>query len=129
MNTNMDIYRENVLDHYRNPRNFGKMGHPDAKYQDTNPLCGDEIEISLKIKGGKVAQAMFQGQGCAISQASASILTEKMAGTGLKTILKWGKEDVQEWLGTKLTPTRLKCALLPLMVGKAAINEYEKTMK
>ncbi|HLC48734.1 MAG TPA: SUF system NifU family Fe-S cluster assembly protein [Candidatus Norongarragalinales archaeon] len=122
----MDIYRENVLDHYKNPRNFGKMGSPDAKYYDTNPLCGDEIEIQLKISGGKVTEVMFQGQGCAISQASASILTEKLIGMGLADAMKIEKEQITDWLGTELTPSRLKCALLSLMVAKAAINEFEK---
>ncbi|MFH1750456.1 MAG: Fe-S cluster assembly sulfur transfer protein SufU, partial [Candidatus Micrarchaeota archaeon] len=84
----MDIYRENVLDHYKNPRNFGKMESPDAKYHDTNPLCGDEIEIMLKIEGDKVSEAKFQGQGCAISQASASILTEKLIGMSLEEAMK-----------------------------------------
>ncbi|MEK6953395.1 MAG: Fe-S cluster assembly sulfur transfer protein SufU [Candidatus Micrarchaeota archaeon] len=122
----MDIYRENVLDHYRNPRNFGKMDNPDAKFHDSNPLCGDEIEIQLKISGGKVTEVKFQGQGCAISQASASILTEKLIGMSLEDAMKLEKEQITEWLGTDLTPSRLKCALLSLMVAKAAIDEFEK---
>ncbi|MBI5224773.1 SUF system NifU family Fe-S cluster assembly protein [Candidatus Micrarchaeota archaeon] len=122
----MDIYRENVLDHYKNPRNFGNMDKPDAKFKDSNPLCGDEVEFYLKIDSGLIKDVKYHGQGCAISQASASILSEKLIGMKISDVMKLEKEDVTAWLGSELTPSRLKCALLPVMVAKAAINEFEK---
>ncbi len=126
----MDLYRENVLDHYKNPRNYGSMGSPTVKFKDSNPYCGDELEFSLKIETGKITDVKFHGTGCAISQASASMLSEKLIGMILADAMKLGKEEMQKWLGVKLTPTRLKCALLPLMIAKAAIAEFnEKKQK
>jgi nitrogen fixation NifU-like protein len=121
----MDLYRENVLDHYKNPRHFGNMKKPDSTYKDTNPLCGDEVQFELKIGKGKIEDVKFSGQGCAISQASASMLSEKLIGMKLEDAMKLNKDDVQGWIGTQLTPSRLKCALLPLAVAKAAIHEFE----
>lgn len=121
----MDLYRENVLDHYKNPRNFGNMEKPSSSYKDSNPLCGDEVEFQLKIEGGKIKDVKYHGQGCAISQASASMLSEKLIGMELEKAMKLSKDEIQEWIGTQLTASRLKCALLPLAVAKAAIHEYE----
>jgi nitrogen fixation protein NifU and related proteins len=121
----MDLYRENVLDHYKSPRHFGNMKNPDSKFKDTNPLCGDEVQFELKIEKGKIVDVMFSGQGCAISQASSSMLSEKLIGMILEDAMKLNKGDVQEWIGTSLTPSRLKCALLPLKVAQAAITVYE----
>ncbi|RMF91366.1 MAG: SUF system NifU family Fe-S cluster assembly protein [Nitrospinota bacterium] len=116
-----DFYRENILDHYKNPRNFGTLEHPDISYQDSNPLCGDEIRIDLKLEGDKVAAVRFSGHGCAISQASASMLTEMIEGKTLEEIKQIGKEDILENLGIPLGPVRLKCALLALKVLKAGV--------
>ncbi|MFH1257384.1 MAG: iron-sulfur cluster assembly scaffold protein [Candidatus Micrarchaeota archaeon] len=122
----MDIYRENVLDHYKNPRNFGNMRKPNARHKDSNPYCGDEVEFFLRIDSkGIITQAKYFGTGCAISQASASMLSEKLRGMQLEEALKLGKEEVEDWIGSRLAPTRLKCALLPLLVVKTAILKFE----
>ncbi len=122
----MDIYAENVLDHYKHPRNFGKLEKASATYKDANPLCGDEIEIQLRIENGIVKEVRFGGQGCAISQAVASMLTEEIKGKKVEDVLKLEKEDVMRWLGTELTASRVKCAVLPLMVAKAGILEMSE---
>ncbi len=120
-----DIYREIILDYYRNPRNFGKMKEPDVTIKDSNPLCGDEIEMQLKFEDGKVVDVKFNGKGCAISQASASMLTEMVMGKSLDEVRKIGKEDILESLGlTTLGPARIKCALLSLKTLKLAVYSY-----
>lgn len=120
-----DIYREIILDYYRNPRNFGKMEKPDVAIKDSNPLCGDEIEMQLKFEDGKVVDVKFTGKGCAISQASASLLTEMVMGKSLDEVRKINKNDILESLGlTTLGPARIKCALLSLKTLKLAIYSY-----
>jgi nitrogen fixation NifU-like protein len=115
-----DLYRENILDHYQNPRNFGTLENPDITYQDDNPLCGDVIRIDLKLDDeDRIVEARFSGEGCAISQASASMLTEEIVGRTLEEVKHIGKEEVLDLLGIKLGPVRLKCALLSLKVLKA----------
>lgn len=117
-----DLYRENILDHYQNPRNYGLLDDPDISYEDDNPLCGDVIRIDVKLdEGGRVCQVGFSGEGCAISKAAASMLTEKVLGKSLDEIKQIGKDDVLEMLGIQLGPVRLKCALLSLKVLKAGI--------
>lgn len=116
-----DFYRENILDHYKNPRNFGRMKNPDIFYEEENPFCGDKIgmEIKWKIENGKwkiVKDVKFYGEGCAISMATASMLTGKVKGKSLQEIKKLKPKDILKLLGVNLTPTRLKCALLPLEV-------------
>ncbi len=114
-----DLYRANILDHYRHPRNKGHLENPDIHYHDVNPFCGDEITIELKLDGDRVVDVAFDGKGCAISQASASMLTEEILGKTLDEIRHMGKEDVLDMLGIPIGPVRLKCALLPLKVLKA----------
>ena len=116
-----DLYRENILDHYENPRNYGTLESPDFSYRDFNPLCGDEIQIDLRMADGKVDQVGFEGKGCAISLASASMLTEIVEGMSLADLRYLGKEDLLESLGIPLSPMRLKCALLPLKALKAGV--------
>ncbi len=116
----MDLYRENILDHYRNPRNFGRLEKPDASYEAENSSCGDRVGIEIKKmrENGKpkIEEIGFWGEGCAISQASASMLTEKIKGKNLDEITRLTKDDVVKMLGVELSPIRLKCALLPFEV-------------
>lgn len=116
-----DLYREHILDHYQNPRNRGTLENPDITYEDTNPLCGDVVRIDIHLEDGRVREVRFDGEGCAISQASASMLTEMIRGHALEEAKALGKEDLLEKLGIPLGPTRIKCALLPLKVLKAGV--------
>jgi len=113
-----DIYKDIILDYYRNPRNFGDLPNPDVRTKDSNPLCGDIIEMQLKIKDGRVEDVRFKGKGCAISQAAASMLTEVVKGKTLDEVKAMGKKDVLDLLGIDPGPTRIKCALLGLKVLK-----------
>jgi nitrogen fixation NifU-like protein len=119
-----EIYKDIILDYYRNPRNFGDLPEPDVRAKDSNPLCGDIIEMQLKIKDGKVDDIRFKGKGCAISQASASMLTEVVKGKTLDEVKALGKPDVLELLGIDPGPTRIKCALLGLKVVKLGVYGY-----
>ena len=120
-----DIYREMILDHYRNPRNKGKIEEPDIRINDSNPLCGDEISIDLKVEGDIIKDIKFDGRGCALSQASASMLTEMVSNKPLTTIKDITKDDVLENIGlTNLGPARIKCALLSLKVLKLGMVKY-----
>lgn len=116
-----DLYRQNILDHYQSPRNFGTLEHPDISAEDSNPLCGDVIRIDLKIQGGKVADVRFTGKGCSISRAAASMLTEEIRGKSLEEVKRIGKDEVLEMLGIELGPVRLKCALLALKTLKVGV--------
>ena len=115
------LYREIILEHYRNPQNRGTLDPADFSYEDTNPLCGDEIRIDMRVNDGIVSDVAFSGRGCAISQASASMLTEMVKGQPLEEVRKLTKEDLLEELEIPLSPARLKCALLSLKVLKAGI--------
>ena len=121
---NEGMYRENILDHYKRPRNRGKIANPDSEAHDSNPLCGDEISMSLKVKDAKLAGIMFDGTACAICLASASMLTEEAKGKRLEAARKIGKGRVLSLLGIDPGPARLKCALLPLKVFKLALYKY-----
>ena len=119
-----DIYKDIILDYYRNPRNFGELPKPDVRAKDSNPLCGDIIEMQLKINNSRVEDVRFKGRGCAISQASASMLTEAIKGKTLDEIKSMGKSNVLDLLGIDPGPTRIKCALLGLKVLKLAVYGY-----
>ncbi|MCS7050175.1 MAG: SUF system NifU family Fe-S cluster assembly protein [Thermomicrobium sp.] len=122
-----DLYREQILDHYQNPRNYGTLDHPDRSFEDSNPLCGDRIRIDLKIADDRIVDIRFSGRGCAISQASASILTELVKGKSLDEVRELGAQDLLDELGVPISPARRKCALLSLKVLKAAaygLNEW-----
>ena len=116
-----DIYREAILDHSKHPRNKGTLEHPDFTFEDTNPLCGDEIRVDLHVEGDRVAAVRFSGRGCAISQAAASMLTEMVDGQPVEAVKALTKDDILEELGVPVSPARLKCALLGLKVMKAAL--------
>ena len=115
------LYREAILDHYKHPRRKGHIAAPDIHYHDTNPFCGDEITIELKVTDGVVVDAAFDGRGCAISQASASMMMEEIVGMSVADLKVWGKENILELLGIEIGPVRLKCALLPLKALKAGL--------
>ncbi|HXW50741.1 MAG TPA: SUF system NifU family Fe-S cluster assembly protein [Candidatus Acidoferrales bacterium] len=116
-----ELYRDFILDHYRSPRNAGTLEAPDASFEDNNPLCGDKIRIDLKLRDGVIEDIKFRGRGCAISQASASLLTEAVKGKSVAEVARIGKEDVLENLGIQISAARLKCALLGLKVLKQAL--------
>jgi nitrogen fixation NifU-like protein len=120
----LDIYQENILDHYENPRNFSKLKEKDIDAHDSNPLCGDSFDIELKFKNKKVKEVGFSGHGCAISTASASLLSEKIKGKTLDEIKKLDKEDVLELLGVELSHVRIKCAMLPLKIIKLGVYSF-----
>jgi nitrogen fixation NifU-like protein len=120
-----DIYREIILDHYRNPRNKGRISDADVSFHDSNPLCGDEIDIHLKVEDNIVKDIKFEGRGCAISQASASMLTEMVMNKALTSVKELDKDDILENIGlVNLGPARIKCALLSLKVLKMSMVEY-----
>ena len=112
------FYREYILDHYKNPRNYGRLEHPDITHEEDNPLCGDVIGMDFRVKDGVIDDIMFHGRGCAISQASASLLTERLKGMSLENAKKIDKNDVLGELGIDISPARIKCALLSLKVLK-----------
>ena len=112
----MDYYREYILDHYRNPRNYGTLEHPSTHAEDSNPLCGDQLAIDLLVEGDRVTEVRFKGRGCAISQASASMLSEMIEGHTVDEVVKLGKDDVLDALGISISPARTKCAFLALRV-------------
>jgi nitrogen fixation NifU-like protein len=116
-----DFYRQNILDHYQNPRNFGTLDKPDISAEDSNPLCGDKIRIDLLVKNGTIEDVRFSGVGCSISRAAASMLTEEVKGKTLEEVKAIGRDEVLEMLGIELGPVRLKCALLALKTLKVGV--------
>ena len=110
----MDLYREELLEHWQNPQNFGKMAGADLVIEQINPLCGDSLTFYFKVKGGKVEKVSFIGSGCAISIASASILSDNIKGKSVNRVSKLTGENVLELLGGPIAPARLKCAFLSL---------------
>ncbi len=111
-----DLYRQYILDHYRQPRNHGTLEHPDIHAADTNPLCGDRVALDLHMDGDRVSEVRFNGRGCAISQASASMLTEQIDGATLDELRAITPQDVFDMLGVEIGPARQRCALLALRV-------------
>lgn len=127
----MDLYREQILDHYKHPRNFGHLDGADVVAEEVNVSCGDSIRIEIQFKHvddtSRIAAIRFSGEGCAIDQASASMLTEKVTGMDVADVMKIQRKDIEEMIGTTLTPSRVKCAVLPLeAVQKAVASHFSK---
>lgn len=120
----MDIYSENIMEHYRDPMNLGKLEDENAYCKDSNPLCGDNIEISLSIRDYKIKNIKHISHGCAINIASSSIVSEKIKDMDIKEVLKLNKDFILNLLGIQLNPIRLKCAMLSLRAIQKATTKY-----
>ena len=129
MNDFEDMYREVILDHYKNPRNYGAIEEPHAHAEGQNPLCGDEVTISVRFAedGETIQDVRFEGRGCAISQAATSMLTDLVKGRKAEDVATLPKEELLEEVGIQLTPIRLKCAILGLGVLKVALHRAKGT--
>ena len=125
-----DMYREEILDHYHSGQHRGRLPNADTTFEDDNPLCGDRMRMDVRFAAdGSVAEVRFTGEGCAISQATASMLCEDVEGKSISEVTGWDKQKVLELLGISLTPLRLKCALLPLKVLQAALWRFLEQRK
>jgi nitrogen fixation NifU-like protein len=121
------LYREVILDHYKNPRGHGVIEGADAEAEGQNPLCGDEVSIAVAFDGDRIADVKFQGRGCAISQASTSMLMDMVKGRTAEEVAAMSREELLDEVGIPLTPVRLKCALLGLGVLKLALHKGRGT--
>jgi len=119
------IYREQILDHYGNPRNEGHLENPDLAHERDNPVCGDVVRLEINLKDGKVSEARFTGEGCVISMASASMFTERIQGLTVEELKALDDDDIFEMLGVELGPSRANCGVLPLRVLQEALTEWE----
>jgi nitrogen fixation protein NifU and related proteins len=118
-----DLYRDYILEHYRRPHNFGTMDDATASYEGANPLCGDRITLQLRVRDGVLDGVAFTGRGCAISQASASLLTDEVKGKPVSDAARLSSSDVLDLLGIEISPARMKCALLSLDTLQHALGE------
>jgi len=118
-----EIYQEHILDHYEDPYHRGSCEHPTHMHEDDNPLCGDVVHVEMRIgSDGRVQEAWFDGEGCCISQASASMLMEQIEGKTVEEVKKFSAQDMLELFGARLTPNRQKCCLLSWRVVQAALH-------
>jgi nitrogen fixation NifU-like protein len=116
-----ELYRDQILEHYKRPHNFGRLEDYDLDFEDTNPFCGDEQHVFIKLdETGRVSDVAFEGQGCAISTAATSLLTDELRGKTREELLRLPKETVLDLLGIEISATRMKCAMLGLKVIKSA---------
>jgi len=120
-----DLYRDYILEHYRRPHNFGVIADPTASHEGANPLCGDRITMMLGVRDGVVERVGFTGRGCAISQASASLLTDEIKGKPVAEVARLDGDDVLELLGIDISPARLKCAMLSLDTLQQALGDLD----
>ena len=122
-----DIYREQILDHAKHPHNAGTLEHPNVSHEEHNPLCGDRVRIDLQINDDTITDIRFTGRGCAISQASASLLTDEIKGMSVERAKRFSKDELLELIGIPLqkNPVRIKCALLSLKTLKAGLYGVE----
>ena len=118
-----DLYRDYILEHYRRPHNFGVLEAPSASYEGSNPLCGARITMQVGVRDGALERVSFTGRGCAISQASASLLTDDVKGKALSDVAAVTPEDLLDLLGIEISPARMKCAMLSLDTLKGALAE------
>jgi nitrogen fixation NifU-like protein len=124
----MDMYREIILDHYKHPRNFGHLPHAAASAHAFNATCGDKISMEISVNTNKeIEDIRFSGEGCAISQAAASMLTEEVKGKRVSRVMNMKAPDMIQMIGSPLTPSRIKCATLPLEVLQKAILSLKET--
>jgi len=121
----MALYSEVLLDHFRHPRNYGSLAAPHVSYENFNPLCGDRIRIELRLKGQMVEDARFKGDGCAITIAAASLLTELIHGVEISEVEAISEEQLISALKSNIKPSRLQCARLPLEALRAGLKEYK----
>ncbi len=121
----MDLYAENILDHYKHPHHHGALETPTISASDANPLCGDKVQIDLKIEDGKIIDVGFSGEGCAISLASTSMLMDEIIDKKTDEAFAFTNENIYEMLGVPLTTARVKCALLGLVTLKKALTVYK----
>ncbi len=119
-----DMYSEMVLDHFRNPRNFGSLNSCNVSFKDSNPICGDVVQVDLKIVNKKIIDCKFSGSGCAISQVSTDLLLDKIKDLDINAVKSINKDDMFSILGFNVSPLRVKCALLGLKVLKCGVYSY-----
>ena len=126
MGMGSDMYRQQILDHYRNPRNYGELEDPTFSHIGENPMCGDEIEIDVELAddGETIERVAFRGEGCAISQAAASLLSEQLPGTSLDELREMDRDDIIDLLGVDISPMRVKCAVLAEKVAQDGAEIY-----
>ncbi|MFP8890925.1 Fe-S cluster assembly sulfur transfer protein SufU [Natrialbaceae archaeon A-CW2] len=124
MGLGSDMYRQQILDHYKSPRNYGELEDPTFTHIGENPMCGDEIRMDVRLDGEEIEQVAFSGDGCAISQAAASMLTTELPGTTVDELLEMDRDDIVDMLGVEISPMRIKCAVLAEKVAQDGAKMY-----